>query len=100
MSEFCPVCGQPLELCVCGQIAKESQKIKIKSLARRFGKIVTRVSGLEKQELKELNKILKKKLACGGTVKDDYIELQGNHKKTVKELLLKDGYKEELIEED
>lgn len=99
MSEFCPVCGQPKELCVCGQIAKESQKIKVRSLQRRFGKKITQISGLELKELKELNKKLKKSLACGGTVKGNTLELQGEHRKKVKELLLKEGYKEELIEE-
>lgn len=100
MTEICPVCGQTKELCICSQIAKEEQKIRIKCFSRRFGKIITQISGLEKSELKRINKMLKKKLACGGTVKNDVLELQGDHKKQVKELLLKEGYKEGLIEND
>lgn len=99
MTETCAICGQPKELCICGEIEKESQKIRIRSFSRRFGKMVTQVSGLEKNKLKELNKKLKKKLACGGTVKGEALELQGEHKAKVRELLLKEGYKEELIEE-
>ncbi|MCX6801802.1 MAG: stress response translation initiation inhibitor YciH [Candidatus Diapherotrites archaeon] len=99
MAEFCSVCGQPKELCVCGEIAKEAQKIRVRTLQRRFGKHVTTVSGLDKDiNLDELNKEFKKKLACGGTVKNGIIELQGAHKEKVKEILLKQGFKEELID--
>jgi translation initiation factor 1 len=99
MAGFCPVCGQPKELCVCGEIAKEAQKIRVRTLQRRFGKHVTTVSGLDKDiNLDELNKEFKKKLACGGTVKNGIIELQGAHKEKVKEILLKQGFKEELID--
>lgn len=99
MTGVCAVCGQQEELCVCGEIEKESQKIRISAAPRRFGKMVTEVTGLEADELKTLSKKLKKKLACGGTVKGKAIELQGEHKRQVKELLLAEGYKEELIDE-
>ncbi|MEM0359794.1 MAG: stress response translation initiation inhibitor YciH [Candidatus Diapherotrites archaeon] len=99
MAEFCPVCGQLKELCVCGEMAKESQKIRVRTLQRRFGKFVTTVSGLDKDiNIDELNKELKKRLACGGTVKNGIIELQGAHKEKVKEILLKQGFKEEQID--
>jgi translation initiation factor 1 len=35
---------------------------------------------------------MKGKLACGGTVKGNSIELQGNHRERVKELLTVKGY--------
>jgi len=99
MEGVCETCGLPKNLCVCGEIAKETEKIKIRTLRRRFGKMVTVVSGFEESsEAKELGKALKRKLACGGTTKDTEIELQGNHTSKVKELLLKEGYKEELID--
>jgi len=57
------------------------------------------VSGFENEDSAEqLGKTLKKKLACGGTTKDKVIELQGDHRKKVKELLLSMGYKEGLID--
>jgi translation initiation factor 1 len=98
MSKICEKCGLPENLCVCQDISKEQQKIRIKTTERRFRKVITIISGIEdQQELKELGKTLKKTLACGGTTKKKEIELQGNHKQKVKEILIKQGYKEELI---
>ena len=39
MPEICPKCGLPKELCVCETIAKEEQRIKVRSEKRKFGKI-------------------------------------------------------------
>ncbi len=99
MVEIDKVTGLPKDLLDFGEITKETQKIKIREIARRFGKIVTMVSGFEDdKEAKRLGKEMKKKLACGGTVKKRVIELQGKHSVKVKEILLKDGYKEEQID--
>ena len=38
-------------------------------------------------------KMLKKKLGCGGTYKDNFMEFQGELKNKHKENLLKDGFK-------
>jgi translation initiation factor 1 len=95
--ENCPVCGLPKSLCVCGAIDRESQKIKVYSEARRFGKITTVVEGITDRG-KEVSKDLKSKLACGGTYKDGRIELQGNHKGKIKSILGKLGYSESQIE--
>ena len=68
-------------------------------MKRVFGKLVTVISGFETtDEAKELGKLLKKKLACGGTVKGKEIELQGKHVDKAKEVLIKQGFKEELID--
>lgn len=99
MAEICQICGQPKELCVCTEISKESQKIKIRTVERRFKKIVTIITGFNKDvNINSIGKTLKKKLACGGTVKNGVIELQGNHKEEAKKLLVKEGFKEGLIE--
>jgi len=45
-----------------------------------------------------MGKILKKKLACGGTVRGTEIELQGEHKAKVKDILKQNGYREEHID--
>ena len=95
--EICPVCGLPKpSLCVCGQIEKEENKIRISSEARRFGKITTVVTGVKNG--KEVSKKLKSQLACGGTFKDERIELQGNHKERVRVILMKMGYTDSQIE--
>ncbi len=100
MDEICQTCGLPKSLCVCGQIEKEQQKIKIRMITRKFGKQVTHVSGFDTDEqAEELEKILKRKLACGGTSKNKIIELQGNHARKVKEVLLAEGYNQELIDD-
>src|SRR3989338_3558351 len=99
MTEVCKKCGLPKNLCVCIDISKEMQKIRVKTINRMFRKVVTVISGLEsKERAKELGKILKRKLACGGTVHWNEIELQGSHAKKVVEILLQEGYNEKLIE--
>jgi translation initiation factor 1 len=99
LSEVCPICGLPKELCICGTIAKEEAKIKVFTVKRRFGKTVTIIEGIEeKANPKELAKKLKTKLACGGTYKNGKIELRGDHSKKVKELLIEAGFPEEKIE--
>ena len=99
MSEICITCGLPKELCVCESIAKESQDIKIYTIKKKFGKKNTVVEGIDTKQidLKDLGKKLKNTLACGGTVKDGKIELQGDHKQRVKEELTKLGFPAETI---
>jgi len=94
MSEICAKCGLPQDLCVCETIAREEQKITISVVDRRFGKLATTIGGLDEKtiNLKELAKKLKTKLACGGTLKEGVIELQGNHVEKVKEELAKLGF--------
>ncbi|MFA5764327.1 MAG: stress response translation initiation inhibitor YciH [archaeon] len=99
MQEIDKISGLPKDLFDINNITKEQQKIKIEVKRIRFKKMMTIVSGIEdKQQAKEIGKEMKQKFACGGTVKDDIIEIQGNHKSKVKEFLIKKGYKEELIE--
>jgi translation initiation factor 1 len=98
MSEICSKCGLPKPLCVCETIAKEEQQIRIRTVKRRFGKLTTLIEGFgDGIDLKKLVKELKSKLACGGTVKNKVIELQGNHTKKVKEELIKLGFNPSTI---
>ena len=99
MQEIDKISGLPKDLFDISDITKEQQKIKIDITKRRFSKMMTIISGIDdKATLKEIGKEMKQKFACGGTVKDNEIELQGNHKVRAKELLIKRGYKEELID--
>lgn len=98
--EICPKCGLPKEACVCEQIGKSSQKIKISTDKKRYGKIVTVISGFDKGvDIKKLSKDLKSEFACGGTSKKGIIELQGDHRKKIKETLIGLGFEEESISE-
>ena len=98
--DICPKCGLPLPACVCGEIAKTQQQISVKTEKMRFGKITTTVSGFDDGvDIKELAKTLKAKRACGGTVKNKTIELQGNHKGHVKKILVELGFDETQIRE-
>lgn len=93
-----PKFGLPTESKVFDEIAKTDQKIVISTVARRYGKIITLVSGFDSSfDIKGTAKHLKEVLACGGTVKDGVIELQGNHKAKVKAILVKLGFSEDSI---
>ena len=97
--DICPKCGLPKQACVCEEIAKSEQRISIEKTKRRFGKYMTLVKGLgEGVNIKEIAKELKNELACGGTVKDGVIELQGNHSRDkLKKILVEQGFPEDSI---
>lgn len=96
--EIDPKTGLPIEAIAWEDLAKSEQKIKVSLDTRRYGKKITVVSGFDKDiDIKAIAKSLKSELACGGTVKDGKIELQGNHKKNVKKALVKLGFAEDSI---
>ena len=94
MSGICDVCGLPKEICVCEDIAREQQRITIAVDKRRYGKMMTIVDGINAHDLDidALVSNLKSICACGGTIKDGKIELQGDHRTKVKEALEKMGF--------
>ncbi len=98
MAGICSVCGLPEELCMCEEIAREQQQIRIYSDKRRYGKVVTIVEGIDSSDinLQDLARILKTKCAAGGTTKDGRIELQGEHRKKVKKALEEMGFTAEV----
>ncbi len=102
MNEICPRCGLPKPICVCETIAKESQRIRVYMENKKFGKMSTIVEGLNEKEIdtREVAKKLKSELACGGTVKDGKIELQGDHKVKVRRCLVAMGFSPETIDAD
>jgi translation initiation factor 1 len=58
------------------------------------------IEGLDPKinDLEKVAKELKAKYACGGTAKDGYIFLQGDHRDTIKDTLVKLGFAESTIE--
>jgi len=98
MAEICSVCGLPKELCMCEEIAREQQTVKISTDSRRYGKVVTIVDGFDSNDIDidDLARKLKTKCAAGGTAKDGKIELQGEHKKKVQKALEEMGFKTEV----
>jgi len=94
MSNICPKCGLPKEICVCEEIAREQQSITIILDRRRYGKMMTVIEGLNPHDLDmdSLISNLKSRCACGGTIKDGKIELQGDHRSKVREALEKMGF--------
>ena len=98
MREICPKCGLPREICACEALEKEEMaEIKVYTTKKKFGKLVTIIEGLGKDELDRTAKELKRKLACGGTAKEGVIVLQGDHRNRVKQFLTALGYSEERI---
>jgi len=96
--EIDPKTGLPIEAIVWEDLAKSEQKIKVSLGTRRYGKKITIVSGFDKDiDVKAIAKSLKWVLACGGTVKDGKIELQGDHRKNVRKALVKLGFAEDSI---
>jgi translation initiation factor 1 len=66
-----------------------------REVAGRRGKAVTTVSNLPLDDaaLRELAGRLKRRCGVGGSAKDGVIELQGDHRDVVVELLRADGYR-------
>ncbi len=90
--------GLPTETDVFEEIAKSEQQIKVTTQTRRYGKKITLVEGFDRHvDIKATAKSLKEELACGGTVKNGVIELQGDHRKKVKPVLIKLGFPEESV---
>ena len=62
---------------------------------KRKGKLITLIGKfyITEQIKKDTLKLLKTKLSCGGTIKNEWIELQGDVKKKVIDILTKDQWK-------
>ncbi|VVB51897.1 Translation initiation factor SUI1 [uncultured archaeon] len=93
-----PKTGLPEELGVWDEISYVGQKIRVRSDKRRYGKYVTIVDGFQNVDVNKIAKELKTKLACGGTSKNNIIELQGEHVNRAKNVLHDLGFSEDMIE--
>ncbi len=98
---MCPSCNEPVSRCACRQKKSASAGAGgdgVVRLARstkgRKGKGVTVITGvpLDAGDLKDLAKQLKGQCGSGGTVKDGVIEIQGEHRDRLRDVLKKMGY--------
>ena len=100
MAEICEKCGLPKDLCICSEIEKGQQRIKIRLERRKWNRPVTVIEGLDTKTM-NIGKIaaeLKAYCACGGTAKNNQILLQGDHRDRVRDKLVKLGFPEANIE--
>lgn len=77
----------------------QQQNIRIQATrSGRKGKTVTVITGLQhnRENLTKLLKNLKAKCGSGGTVKDNTLEIQGEHKQKLLEILSDLGYKAKI----
>jgi translation initiation factor 1 len=97
---MCPGCGRPVNACGCRTGAANAPvpvrvvaKLRIEK-AGRGGKTVSVVYDLPRNAafLKELAQDLKRACGTGGTVLEDRIELQGDQRERIRELLLQRGF--------
>ena len=89
MAVICKKCGLPDDLCACGELDKEDTRIVVRLETRRFSKTTTMIEGIDPKlsDIQRIVKELKSRFACGGTAKDGFIMLQGDHKEDVKDIL-------------
>jgi translation initiation factor 1 len=76
------------------KISKHEHQL-VFTFEKRRGKPVTLVGRffMNDKEKKDILKLLKTKLGCGGTIKHEWIEIQGGKKDKIIEVLKADGWK-------
>jgi translation initiation factor 1 len=97
----CSVCGWPQRNCQCSHRHAARQAVPTRLVAKlrtekkgRGGKTVTVVYGLPENTefLKELSQELKRACGTGGTIVEGAVELQGDLRDRVRDVLAKRGY--------
>jgi translation initiation factor 1 len=81
------------------ELPPNQHKLKIEvSRKGKGGKTVTIVSGFQvsSETLTSLTKTLKNQCGTGGAIKDNSIEIQGDHRQKLLEIVTKLGYKAKL----
>jgi translation initiation factor 1 len=96
---ICPRCGWPEQNCQCSRKAEDPVPPRIVAKLRmekkgRGGKTVTIVDGLPRNAafLKELSQALKRACGTGGTVIEGGIELHGDLRERLRDVLGQKGY--------
>jgi len=98
----CERCGELLEACGCGpepapvvRIPPAEQTARLAVEKRKQGRVVTVVRGLPAvgNDLPGLLTLLKTRCGAGGAIKDETIELQGEHRARIRAALAELGYR-------
>jgi len=93
----CPKCGRHGDACRCAAAAPKSKDARATirmRIEKRAGKSVTVLAAslTDEPTLRGLASDLKARLAAGGTLKGAEIELQGDHRERLRELLKERGF--------
>lgn len=97
-SEFGNVDNSAVERPI-AELPSNQQNLKVQASRKgRKGKTVTVISGFQvkPETLEALLKQLKTQCGTGGTVKDNTLEIQGDHTQKLVEILTKLGYKAKI----
>jgi translation initiation factor 1 len=98
---ICPTCGWPADNCKCSSANTRDVVVPDRVVAKlrlekagRGGKTVTVIYDLPRNTkfLKDLCAELKRGCGTGGAVSDDTVEIQGDHRERVRELLQQRGF--------
>jgi len=96
--KMCPQCAKAIAACACRKNDPSPAADGIVRVRRetkgRKGKGVTVITGipLETSDLTRFAKTLKQKCGSGGTVKNGFVEIQGDHRTLLMTLLKKEGW--------
>jgi translation initiation factor 1 len=98
---MCPGCGRPATNCRCARVRQGHEPVPVRVVAKlrlekagRGGKSVTVVYDLPRNAafLKELSQELKRACGVGGAVRDGGVELQGDLRDRLRDLLTRRGF--------
>ena len=97
---ICPKCGWPESDCHCSSATGVNEpvpariKVNVSVEKRGSGKVVTRIDGLPRNRefLQALARELKKTRGTGGLAGDDFVEIQGDHREALRDLLGRRGW--------
>ena len=84
----CPRCELAIKDCTCaGKFSSEEGehivRLRMEKSGRK-GKTVTVITGLPADKVSAIFKALKKRCAAGGALKDTVVEIQGEHRDTIR----------------
>jgi len=99
LRKVCPRCGWPEANCHCSVAGEEEipariiARLRISKAGRR-GKTVTVIESLPRNRefLRECLRELKKACGSGGAVRENTLEIQGDHRERLRVLLKKKGW--------